>query len=249
MYKIIKEQFNINDLDFSDDVGYMNNSIFSKDFIHPYYDKILNNTITADEIKKLNGGVAVTKAKNYEELKKIADYYSKNFPNDSLNWLDVSEITDMSYIFSGDNFENIYNAYNGDISKWNVSNVLNMEGMFMSSKFNGDISEWDVSNVENMKYMFDNSLFNSDISHWDVSNVSEMDSMFYKSKFNKDISKWNISNACWMSSMFAYSDFNQDISQWQLQDGDYDAMFDKCKIKRKYMPKLLKLEYEAWKNR
>jgi hypothetical protein len=30
--------------------------------------------------------------------------------------------------------------FNKDISNWNVSNVINMEGMFYKSEFNGDIS-------------------------------------------------------------------------------------------------------------
>ena len=44
--------------------------------------------------------------------------------------------------------------FNGDISKWNVSNVKDMNCMFAYSKFNGDISNWDVSNVEYTKGMF-----------------------------------------------------------------------------------------------
>ena len=47
-----------------------------------------------------------------------------------------------------------YSSFNGDISKWNVSNVTNMRGMFFSSNFNGDISDWDVGNVTNMGHMF-----------------------------------------------------------------------------------------------
>jgi surface protein len=31
-------------------------------------------------------------------------------------------------------------SFNGDISKWNVSNVTTMKRMFEESKFNGDIS-------------------------------------------------------------------------------------------------------------
>jgi surface protein len=49
-----------------------------------------------------------------------------------------------------------------------------MWGMFMNSKFNGDISKWDISNVENMNTMFWNSKFNSDISNWNVSKVEIM---------------------------------------------------------------------------
>ena len=35
--------------------------------------------------------------------------------------------------------------FNGDISKWNISNVIDMGSMFYNSKFNGDISNWDIS--------------------------------------------------------------------------------------------------------
>jgi len=39
-----------------------------------------------------------------------------------------------------------------------------MEGMFSYTVFTGDISKWDVSNVTNMEGMFLGSVFNSDIS-------------------------------------------------------------------------------------
>ena len=50
--------------------------------------------------------------------------------------------------------------------------------MFYDSKFNGDISKWDVSNVEDTSWMFTKSNFNGDISNWDVSNVEDVDDMF-----------------------------------------------------------------------
>ena len=62
--------------------------------------------------------------------------------------------------------------------------------MFSRSKFNGDISKWDVSNVINMTGMFENSNFNRDISNWNISNVTDIDSIFNNSKFTGDISKW-----------------------------------------------------------
>ena len=150
----------------------------------------------------------------------------------NLNDIDVNKITSMDYIF------NNFRTFNGDISKWDVSNVTTMKCMFFNSKFNGDISNWNVSNVENMCDMFHNSIFNKDISNWDVSNVKNMTGMFLFSKFNRNISKWNVSNVKYMRYMFASSKFNQDISNWQLNKKVFTKqMFETCPIEEKYKPK------------
>ena len=36
---------------------------------------------------------------------------------------------------------------NTDISKWDVSNVTSMKGMFSHSEFNGDISNWNAEHA------------------------------------------------------------------------------------------------------
>ena len=41
-------------------------------------------------------------------------------------------------------------GFDGDISRWDVSQAVNMAGMFASSAFNKDISKWDVRNVRYM---------------------------------------------------------------------------------------------------
>ena len=112
--------------------------------------------------------------KTKEELKDIIVNRIKAEGNKvDLNDIDVSEITDMSDLFGGTDF-------NGDISSWDVSNVTDMSSMFWECKeFNQDISNWDVSNVTNMNTMFAwCEDFNQDISNWDVSNVKNMNSIF-----------------------------------------------------------------------
>ena len=47
------------------------------------------------------------------------------------------------------------NFFDTDISKWDVSRVKDMGGMFLgATSFNGDLSRWDVSSVKNMNGMF-----------------------------------------------------------------------------------------------
>ena len=82
------------------------------------------------------------------ELKKIIEETIETEGlNCDLNFIDVSKITDMSYLFFNSKF-------NGDISKWNVSLVKDMCYMFCNSQFNQDISKWNVSNVKDMSFMF-----------------------------------------------------------------------------------------------
>jgi hypothetical protein len=58
-------------------------------------------------------------------------------------------------------------TFNSDISRWDFSNVRNMEGMFIKSAFNVNISGWNVSKVENMKLMFSQAtLFNQNLCSW-----------------------------------------------------------------------------------
>ncbi|MBR4558515.1 MAG: BspA family leucine-rich repeat surface protein [Fibrobacter sp.] len=45
-------------------------------------------------------------------------------------------------------------CFNGDISKWDVSNVTSMRSMFYNSHFKGDISKWNMSKVVSKEYMF-----------------------------------------------------------------------------------------------
>ena len=59
------------------------------------------------------------------------------------NW-DVSNVTDMSIMFSSEEAT----FFNQPLNKWNVSNVKNMHGMFFNaSSFNQPLNKWNVSKV------------------------------------------------------------------------------------------------------
>src|SRR5574344_1818344 len=170
-----------------------------------------------------------------ELMRIIIDTIRKEGDECDLNFIDVSRIKDMSEVF----YANGFNYFNGDISKWDTSNVTNMSRMFNGSHFNGDISKWDTSKVTDMSDMFMYSYFNQDISKWNTSNVKDMSKMFDGSDFNQDISKWNTSKVTNMRRMFAQSDFNQDISNWNVSNvKDMTDAFLKCQIKADYKPQL-----------
>ncbi|CCO66651.1 predicted protein [Bathycoccus prasinos] len=110
------------------------------------------------------------------------------------NW-DTSLVTDMSGSddYFGFGKKSSFSQFNGDISKWNTSQVTSMRAMFYKGfDFNQDIGRWDVSQVTDMYQMFHSaSAFNKNIANWDVSGVTNMANMFYSaSAFNRDISSW-----------------------------------------------------------
>ena len=181
IWKLIKEQFSINDLDFSDDEEESSNNIFYKYTVDPkeIYTSILNKkNVNHQDIEYLDEYDSIFKCNDNEELEKIVRFYSDHYSSNSLNWIDVSALTNMTFMF----YET---KYNGDISRWDVSNVVDMRNMFKNSSFNNDISNWNTSKAELMYGMFYYAKFNKDISKWDVSNVEDMSYMFYNNeKFN-----------------------------------------------------------------
>src|SRR5574344_2020813 len=146
---------------------------------------------------------------NKIEKIEIKKYEPKECYN--LSKLDVSQVTDMSYIFKCSMFD-------GDISNWEVSSVTSMNNMFWRAiNFNSPIDSWDVSNVTSMDKMFYNaSSFNKPIGSWDTSNVVNMKHMFYFCDcFNQDLKFWNTNNVTNMYGMFSNAvNFNQSLNTW-----------------------------------
>lgn len=103
-----------------------------------------------------------------ELLEIIGDRFKWDDKVIDFNDIDVSNIKDMSNLFSNLDFINI------DISSWDVSNVKTMRGMFNNCKHlrsTGDLSGWDVSNVIDMSFMFNNCehLKNiGDLKDWEI---------------------------------------------------------------------------------
>jgi len=208
--------------------------------------------VTNNEFEDLYGKYGKCRyfPKTKEELRHIiAERMEKEGNECDLNDIYTGNVTDMSWLFSATDKKYNYfktedlSDFAGDISKWDVSNVTDMSGMFhRAGNFNSDISGWDVSKVKTMYDMFSAATnFNCDISNWNVSNVTNMGNMFSGARsfnqpigswdvhnvgcmrfmfssathFNQPIGSWNVSNVESMYSMFSFADiFNQDISGW-----------------------------------
>ena len=85
--------------------------------------------------------------KTKDELKEIIKDTFEHKQYD-LNFINTSEITDMSKLFMNC-------KYDFDISDWDVSNVTGMYFMFgHCNQFNCDLSHWNTSKVKDMKDMF-----------------------------------------------------------------------------------------------
>ena len=133
----------------------------------------VNNPNNFDKLK------GVVKATNKKQLVQYIKIGQKLFGNKgNFNWIDTSDITDMSQLFE----ENI--------------------------KFNGHIELWDVSNVKDFNRMFNEArAFNQPIGNWDVSSATNMEAMFMAAKsFNQPIDKWNVQNVTNFNGMFMFAD-------------------------------------------
>ena len=143
--------------------------------------------------------------KTEDELKNIIIELLKEGQTD-LNYIDISEITDMNSLF------------------WMINKRVTVKDI--------DISEWDVSNVTDMGAMFSGCYdFNSDLSRWNVSKVTDMSRMFVScDEFNSDLSNWNVSKVKNMAYMFAgCKKFKCDLSNWKIcKDTPIRDMFKDC---------------------
>lgn len=113
---------------------------------------------TNENIHDLVHEALLSNLHDFQECGKVAD----------LNYIDVSQVTDTSFLFCG-----ALCAF--DISKWDVSNVTNMYCMFADCKFNFDVSNWCVDMVNDITDIFKGSMFHGDISKWNIKDSCRTD--------------------------------------------------------------------------
>ncbi|MBL6899197.1 MAG: BspA family leucine-rich repeat surface protein [Gammaproteobacteria bacterium] len=209
---------------FTDAAG--NNNTAATQFTWTYTSGCVVGGVAYNEGGRSGAGVTVvTTANSY-----ITNTILKNWDTgDDVTTCDVSQITDMSDVFSGKT------SFNQDISSWNTSNVTTMLNLFKgASVFNQNIGSWDTSSVTNMRSTFEGaSVFNQDIGSWDLSNVTNTRAMFKDAtSFNQDIGSWNVGNVTNMRFMFNNASvFNQDIGSWDVSKVDnMNSMFSGASV-------------------
>ena len=140
----------------------------------------LSNYITEQLHTTSIGELLRVKPTSKHELQVIiAQELERQGPDADLNFIDTSEITDMSRLFSL-LLETDKKPRYVQIDEWDTSNVTNMMEMFYGcDKFNCDLSNWDTSNVTDMSKMFYGCrCFTFNLSKWNVSKVKRHENMF-----------------------------------------------------------------------
>jgi surface protein len=186
-------------------------------------DENTTEALTEQKLRDLIENYKISKGSN--NTQDIA-YYEEQIIN-----ANTSNITDMSRLFQG------FLDFNLDISKWDTSNVTNMNYMFYSGEFivttmqfNQPLNDWDTSSVTQMIGMFmSTKAFNQPLNNWDTSSVTNMSSMFYvATAFNQPLNDWDTSNVTNMNYMFRVATaFNQPLNDWDTSSvTDMSSMFE-----------------------
>ena len=162
--------------------------------------------------------------------------YTQNINNfDVLSNFDVSNVTDMSYIFYGTSISDLT-----PLSNWDTSNVKYMYDAFGVSHNIASLKgleNWDTSSVENTQYMFFEVPVSdlTPLSNWDTSNVKYMDYMFaYNESLTNlnGLENWDTSNVTSFISMFFDNTNLTDVSaikDWDVSSGiEFWSMFASC---------------------
>lgn len=134
-------------------------------------------------------------------------YFTNVKEIENLNFLNTSQVTDMSFMFS-----NCVSLVDINLESFDTSNVINMNGMFMmygqsySSLKRIDLSGFDTSRVTDMTDMFvcNTSLEYLDLSNFNTANVTNMFHMFARCEKLKvlNLSNFDTSNVANMTFMF-----------------------------------------------
>ena len=143
--------------------------------------------------------------------------------------LDVSNVTDMDYMFSINQISDL-----SPLANWNVDHVTNMNSMFYSNQISdlSPLSSWKVDNVTDMDHMFYSNQISdlSPLSSWKVDNVTDMYYMFSINQISdlSSLANWKVDKVTNMNSMFYFNQISDlsPLSSWKVDNvTDMSYMF------------------------
>ena len=144
-----------------------------------------------------------------------------------------------SYSAQGDTW-NVSEVFTGQITNFSfiLSGNTTISG---TSDATWNISGWDVSNGTNFDYAFDNaSNFNQPLNGWDMSSATRMEGIFENAtSFNQPLDRWNLSNVYAMDfSFYNAASFYQDVSSWCTSSLSYTPflVFGATSMPASYIP-------------
>ena len=177
---------------------------------------------------------------------------------EGLEYLNTSEVKDMSYMFLGCSgltsldvssfdtqkviemwhmFEGCSGLTSLDVSNFNTQNVTGMGAMFggCSGLTSLDLSNFNTQNVTNMGVMFRgcSGLTSLDVSNFNTQNVTNMGAMFLgcSGLTSLDVSHFDTQNVTYMGTMFLGCSglTSLDVSHFDTQNvTNMSSMFDGC---------------------
>ena len=160
----------------------------------------MESSIAKKELKKIFNEMADAsyKVKDDHELFTILYNLVKYVsPKANANWIDLSNLTKLP---------SFPNRFDGDISRWNTHTIKDMSSLFSDLDHipgHSDITKWDVSNVINISYMFDR--FSDELAalqvlknwHLKPEKCSSVLQIYNKEQYNEiviDLSNFDFSN-------------------------------------------------------
>lgn len=117
--------------------------------VNQFMDDVLDDIDPMEDIQAQTILDFTARPRNRKQLEKIVSIRI-NHGETYLNDIDVSLITDFSYLFYAV-------SCNLDVSEWDVSNGIYFDGMFQDcTRFNCDLSKWKLDNAKQCYNMFKN---------------------------------------------------------------------------------------------
>lgn len=148
-----------------------------------------------------------------------------------VNNLDVSNVTDGSYMFYG-----CANSTEIDVSKWDTSKIIYFDKMFSNCKAISilEINDWNMISGHSLADMFAYSgIIDIDLSKWNTSNINNLSNLFFNCTRLKqiDLHTWDtkaVSTCHWLFRSCASLEFIN-IEGWNTSNvHNMDRMFGEC---------------------